>query len=75
MSIVTIAIGIVVLFFGVYMAIARKRRPQTLGKRQALQELFGEELGNRIHLGTYVVIPIFAGAMFIFSGMRGVSIF
>ncbi len=75
MNIVTIAIGIALVFFGIYMAIARKRQPQAAGKRQALQELFGDEMGSRIHLGTYVVIPILAGGMFIFSGMRGVSIF
>ena len=74
MSIVTIGIGLAVMLFGLYMAVARVRKPEILCKREALQELFGNDMGNLIHLGTYVIIPLIAGAVFIVSGMQGISI-
>lgn len=75
MNTVTLVIGIAVFLFGLYTAIQRAVGPQKLGKLEALKELFGDKTGSRIHLVTYAVIPLVAGAIFMFAGMRGISLF
>ena len=75
MNTITIIIGAAVFLFGVYISVMRYVRPQKLGKLAALQQLFGETTGNLIHLLSYSVLPLVAGAIFLLAGMRGISLF
>lgn len=75
MNTTTIIIGTAVFLFGLYTTVLRTLRPQKLGKLAALQELFGDKTGNLVHLLIYSVLPLVAGAIFLFAGTRGVSLF
>lgn len=75
MNTTTIVIGTAVFMFGLYTTVLRYLRPHKLGKLAALQELFGEKNGNLIHLLSYSVLPLVAGAIFLFAGLRGISLF
>lgn len=75
MNPLTVAIGVAVLLFGAYTAVNRIRRPHKLAKLAALQELFGEKTGGLIHLLAYCIVPLLAGAMFIYSGVKGAPLF
>lgn len=75
MNTTTIIIGTAVFLFGLYTAILRILRPQQISKLAALQELFGYETGNLVYVLIYSVLPLVAGAIFAFAGVRGVSLF
>lgn len=75
MNTLTMAIGIAALFFGLYNLFMRARQPHKLGKLQAMKDLFGAETGDRIHVGAYVILPLAGGAVFLFAGFNGVSLF
>jgi hypothetical protein len=75
MNTTTLIIGIAVLLFGLYTCFFRYANPQKLTKLQALKDLFGNESGDRIHLIVYAILPLAAGAIFVFAGIKGVSLF
>ena len=75
MNTTTMIVGAAVFAFGLYTTILRQTRPQKLSKLQALKDLFGEKTGNTIHLLAYSVLPLVAGAIFLFAGSRGISLF
>lgn len=75
MNILTVAIGVIALLFGVYIAVSRRLRPQKMAKLEALKDLFGDKIGNLIHFGAYTVIPLVAGGVFVFAGLQGVALF
>lgn len=75
MNTTTIVIGTAVFLFGVYTTFMRTLRPEKLGKLSALKDLFGEKNGNLIHLGAYAILPLVAGAVFLFAGVKGISLF
>ncbi|HVK95205.1 MAG TPA: hypothetical protein VM571_10840, partial [Noviherbaspirillum sp.] len=71
----TVAIGVMELLFGVYIAVSRRLQPQKMAKLEALKVLFGDKIGNLIHVSAYTVIPLVAGGIFVFAGLRGVALF
>lgn len=75
MNTTTIVIGTAVFMFGVYTFVMRIVRPEKLGRLASLKELFGDRIGDRIHLGAYAGIPLIAGAVFLFAGFKGISLF
>lgn len=75
MNTTTIVIGTAVFMFGVYTTAMRFLRPEKLGRLASLKELFGEKIGDRIHLAAYAGIPLVAGAVFLFAGYKGISLF
>lgn len=75
MNTVTMILGAAVFSFGLYNAILRRTSPQKLSRLQAMKELFGDKTGNTVHLLAYSVTPLFAGAIFLFAGSQGVSLF
>ncbi|HEY0847109.1 MAG TPA: hypothetical protein VGE12_17200 [Noviherbaspirillum sp.] len=75
MNTTTLVIGTAVFMFGVYTAFMRHLRPQKLGRLSALKDLFGDTTGDRIHLIAYAGIPLVSGVIFLFAGIKGVSLF
>lgn len=75
MNTITIAVGAAAFAFGLYNAIMRRTGPQKLSRLQAMKDLFGDKTGNTVHLMAYAVTPMLAGAVFLFAGSRGVSLF
>jgi hypothetical protein len=75
MNTITIILGAAVFAFGLYNTILRRTGPQKLSRLQSLKDLFGEQAGDRVHLLTYSITPLVAGALFIFAGSQGVSLF
>lgn len=75
MNLTTVFIGAAAILFGLYTAFLRAKQPQKLGKLQAMKERFGATAGDLIHLVTYTIVPVAAGAVFVFYGLRGVALF
>lgn len=75
MNTITIILGAAVFAFGLYNAIMRRTGPQKLSRLKAMKDLFGESTGDKVHLLAYAVTPLVAGALFLFAGSRGVSLF
>ena len=75
MNITTVLIGVVAVLFGLYTTFLRLKRPEKLGKLQAMKERFGANVGNLIHIVAYTVVPLVAGAVFVYFGVLGVALF
>ncbi|WP_420473033.1 hypothetical protein [Noviherbaspirillum sp. ST9] len=75
MNTITMAVGGVALAFGLYNIALRRTAPEKLSRLQAMKDLFGEKTGDTVHLLAYAVTPLVAGAVFLFAGSRGVSLF
>lgn len=75
MNTATMIVGAAVFAFGLYITILRRTGPQKLSKLQAMKELFGEKTGDTVHLLAYSVVPLAGGALLLFAGSRGVSLF
>lgn len=75
MNTITILVGAAAFAFGLYNAILRRTNPQKLSRLQAMKDLFGDKNGDTVHLLAYTVTPMLAGAVFLFAGSRGVSLF
>lgn len=75
MNITTVFIGVAAILFGLYTAFLRAKQPEKLGKLQAMKERFGATAGNLIHLVAYTLVPLVAGAVFVFYGLQGVALF
>jgi hypothetical protein len=75
MDITTVLIGAAALAYGVFTIYARFKKPLLLGKLDAMKEKFGNSTGNLIHIIAYTVVPLAAGAVFIYSGLAGHAIF
>lgn len=75
MDIVTVLIGVAALAFGLFTIYARLKNPSMLGKLVAMKQKFGNSTGNLVHLLAYTVVPLVAGAIFLFSGLAGHAIF
>lgn len=75
MNTITMVVGAAAFSFGLYNVIMRRTGPQKLSRLQAMKDLFGEKTGDLVHLLAYAVTPLVAGAVFLFAGSRGVSLF
>ena len=75
MNITTVIIGVAAILFGIYTLYLRIKSPEKLGKLNAMKDKFGNGIGNAIHLIAYSLIPLAVGAVFIFSGLKGASLF
>jgi len=75
MNTITMIAGAAAFAFGLYTTILRRTNPQKLSRLQSLKDLFGEKNGDTIHLVAYSIVPLFAGAVFLVAGSKGVSLF
>ena len=71
----TLGVGIFAIGFGSYTSFLRARKPEKLGKLQAMQERWGEKAGSAIHIVAYSVAPMVFGVTMIVAGFSGVSFF
>ncbi len=75
MNITTVIIGVAAILFGIYTLYLRIKSPEKLGKLNAMKDKFGNGIGTAIHLIAYSLIPLAVGAIFIFAGLKGASLF
>ena len=75
MNLVTVAIGVLAIAFGLYTAWARKANPGQFKKLEPMKKRWGDKTGVAIHVFAYTIIPLVFGAIVLFIGMSGGSIF
>lgn len=75
MNIITVIIGVGAIVFALYTGFLRARQPAKLGKLQAMKKQLGVTAGTLVHLIAYTILPLVAGAIFVFSGIQGVALF
>jgi hypothetical protein len=75
MNWLTIALGVLLIAFGIATSILRMTRPQLFAKLEAMKQRWGERAGFWLHVVGYSVVPIISGLSFALAGMYGISIF
>jgi hypothetical protein len=75
MHLPTVIVGSLALLFGLVSAVLRFTHPHVFKKKEPMQHKYGPAAGNSVHVAAYTLLPIIAGAVFIYSGLRGISIF
>ena len=75
MNPVTLGLGVMAVLYGVYTLYVRASNPEKFGKLTAMQERFGKKPGYTIHLIAYSIGPLVFGAIMIFAGKNGYSLF
>lgn len=75
MHIMTVAIGLGAMLFGLSTFIIRLTSPDKLGKLQPMQERFGAGVGAAIHGIAYIVAPLGFGIVALVLGLQGQSLF
>ena len=75
MDLLTIGIGLAMVFFSIGMTILRTRAPEKLGKLKAMKNRFGDETGMIVHISAYTILPFVAGFLLAFAGLNGLSLF
>ena len=71
----TLGFGVVAIGFGSYTSFLRAKKPEKLGKLQAMQRRWGAKVGSVIHFVAYSVVPLAIGVTMIAAGFSGVSLF
>lgn len=71
----TVGIGALAIGYGLYTAWARKTKPGQFSKLEAMKRAYGDTAGMAIHVVAYTVVPVVAGAVFLYQGLNGVSLF
>jgi hypothetical protein len=71
----TVAVGVAAILFGLYTAWARAAKPEQLGKLEAMKKHWGAGPGYAVHFVGYTVVPVVAGAVFVWTGLQGYSFF
>lgn len=74
MNTTSMALGATFVVIGLVVAVVRQTRPAALGKLGRMQQTWGEGAGWWVHFVFYTVMPILAGAVFMFAGTRGVAV-
>lgn len=70
----TMAMGACFAVGGLVVGVLRQARPEVLGKLARMKQTWGDNAGWWVHFVSYTVMPIFAGAAFLYAGSRGVKI-
>ena len=73
MDYISLIVGALLILFGCYAALMRKRGPSP--KLEAMKKFFGARTGLILHWIFYTVIPIVYGAVSILLGIQGESFF
>lgn len=71
----TFGFGVFALVYGFYTIYLRLKSPSKFGKLTAMQQAYGQRLGTIVHSISYTIIPLVVGAIMIFGGIKGVSMF
>lgn len=72
MSFFIVALGLLTITYGCYTAIMRRKDPSKFGKIEGMKHIFGNRLGNWIHIIAYSVIPVIVGGLLVVVGLLGV---
>ena len=71
----TTGIGTIVTAYGIFSGIMHFVKPSAFRKLEPMKEKFGTVVGNMIHFGSYVILPLILGITMIISGLNGLSFF
>lgn len=74
MDLVTVSLGIVMIFYGIYTLRTRTKAPEKFGKLKAMKERFGDDTGLALHITAYSIVPIVVGVLISFAGLNGLSL-
>ncbi len=66
-----LVLGVLLVAYGVYTFVARRRRPEQLGKLDAMKRFWGEKLGYGMHVVAYSVLPVVFGLVLLLLGVAG----
>jgi hypothetical protein len=75
MNWLTIALGVLMIAFGIATSIVRRTRPQLFAKLEPMKQRWGERAGFWLHVLGYSVVPIISGLSFAIAGAYGVAVF
>ena len=73
MELITIGIGIVVLWFGLFTSMLRQKSPEKLKTLEPMKQKFGDKPGQFLHILAYSIIPIILGVYLLLSGLNGIA--
>jgi len=71
----TFGVGLLAFLYGCYSLAVHTKAPQKFRKLEAMKNTFGPNAGLAIHVFNYTIWPMLFGAMLMFAGSRGVSLF
>ncbi len=74
MDLITVGIGIVILWFGIFNAMLRRKSPEKLKTLGAMKQKLGDKPAQFLHILAYSIIPIVFGVLLLFSGLNGISL-
>jgi len=74
LDLITVGIGIVILWFGIFNTMLRQRSPEKLKALVSMKQRFGDKPAQFLHLLAYSIIPIILGVLLLFSGLNGRSL-
>jgi len=74
LNLITVVIGIVILWFGIFNGMLRQKSPEKLKSLVAMKQKLGEKPAQFIHVLAYSIIPIIFGVLLLFSGLNGMSL-
>ena len=75
MNLLTIAVGVAAIGFGLVTAYLRITKPTAFKKLGAMKQMWGDTGGTVVHVIAYTVVPLVAGIAFVVQGISGVSLF
>ena len=70
----TVGIGIVILWFGLFTAMLRQKSPEKLKMLDAMKQKLGDKPGQFLHILAYSIIPIVFGVYLLLSGLNGIPL-
>lgn len=71
----TVALGAFMISAALVIAVIRQARPDLLTKLAGMKKTWGDGPGLALHVVAYTILPLVSGAVFVFAGLRGISIF
>jgi len=71
----SVALGAVMIGYGIWTGFQRPRAPEKFEKLQAMKEFYGAKRGTIIHVIGYTVLPIIFGIVFLVAGIRDAPLF
>ncbi|MEM9294141.1 MAG: hypothetical protein AAGD01_20860 [Acidobacteriota bacterium] len=70
-----VGLGAAAILYALYTAVLRQRSPGSFGKLDRMKETWGETAGHVVHFISYTLIPFGFGAIALYAGINGRSIF
>jgi hypothetical protein len=75
MNVTTVAVGVVMVAYGLLTAVLRQVRPGVFAKFGPMKDRWGARAGFWLHVFGYSVVPIVAGAVIAIQGWSGAALF